>query len=71
MEPRRAGIVPDRDHAKILRVVDPETKRPLVDLVLDQAGQKGTGRWTSETALELGVVIPTINASIDSRSSPA
>jgi 6-phosphogluconate dehydrogenase len=54
--------------AKILRVRDPETKRPLVDLVLDAAGQKGTGKWTSETALELGTVIPTINASIDARS---
>ena len=54
--------------AKILRVNDPETKRPLVDLVLDQAGQKGTGKWTSETALDLGIVIPTINASIDSRT---
>jgi len=54
--------------AKILRVDDPETGKPLVDLVLDQAGQKGTGRWTSQVALELGIVIPTINASIDSRT---
>ncbi len=54
--------------AKILRVRDDETGRPLVDLVLDRAGQKGTGKWTSQVALDLGVVIPTINASIDARS---
>src|SRR6266496_1347465 len=39
--------------AKILRVKDPGTKRPLVDLVLDKAGQKGTGKWTSQIALDL------------------
>jgi len=54
--------------AKILRVKDPETGRPLVDLVLDKAGQKGTGKWTSEIALDLGVVTPTINAAVDSRN---
>ncbi len=37
--------------AKILRVRDPETGQPLVDLVLDKAGQKGTGKWTSQVAL--------------------
>ena len=54
--------------AKILRVTDPETGKPLVDLVRDQAGQKGTGRWTSELALELGVPIPTIDAAIAART---
>ncbi len=53
--------------AKIFRVIDPETKRPLVDLILDEAGQKGTGKWTAITALELGVPIPTIQAAIDAR----
>ena len=53
---------------KILRVKDPETGRPLIDLVRDQAGQKGTGRWTSELALELGVPIPTIDAAIAART---
>ncbi len=53
--------------AKIFRVIDPETKRPLVDLILDEAGQKGTGKWTAQTALELGVPIPTIQAAIDAR----
>jgi 6-phosphogluconate dehydrogenase len=54
--------------AKILRVKDPETGKPLVDLVLDRAGQKGTGKWASELALELGVPIPTIDAAVDTRN---
>lgn len=53
--------------AKILRVRDPETGKPLVDLVLDKAGQKGTGKWTSQLALDLGVPIPTIDAAIVAR----
>ncbi|MGK2859727.1 MAG: NADP-dependent phosphogluconate dehydrogenase [Thermoanaerobaculia bacterium] len=54
--------------AKALRVKDPETGKPLVDLVLDKAGQKGTGKWTSESALDLGIVVPTIDASVDART---
>lgn len=54
--------------AKILRVKDQETGKPLVDLVLDKAGQKGTGKWASEIALELGVPIPTIDAAVDTRN---
>jgi 6-phosphogluconate dehydrogenase len=54
--------------SKILRVKDPETGKPLVDLVLDKAGQKGTGRWTSSIALELGVPIPTIDAAVAART---
>jgi 6-phosphogluconate dehydrogenase len=53
--------------AKVFSVKDPETGRPLVDLILDKAGQKGTGKWTSQVALDLGVVVPTIQAAIDSR----
>jgi 6-phosphogluconate dehydrogenase len=53
--------------ARVCRTIDPETRKPLVDLVLDKAGQKGTGRWTSQIALELGVAIPTIAAAIDAR----
>jgi 6-phosphogluconate dehydrogenase len=53
--------------AKILRVRDPESGRPLVELVLDEAGQKGTGKWTAQSAFELGVPIPTISAAIDAR----
>ena len=46
--------------ADILGKVDEETGLPLVDLILDSAGSKGTGKWTSQEALELGVVAPTI-----------
>jgi 6-phosphogluconate dehydrogenase len=53
--------------AKILRVRDPASGKPLVDLVLDKAGQKGTGKWTSQIALDLGVPIPTIDAAIVAR----
>jgi len=53
--------------AKIFRVKDPETGAPLVDKVLDKAGQKGTGKWTAQVALDLGVSIPTIAAAIDAR----
>lgn len=47
--------------------LDEGTGKPLVDLILDEAEQKGTGRWTSENALDLGVPIPTINAAVESR----
>ncbi|MEZ0313025.1 MAG: NADP-dependent phosphogluconate dehydrogenase [Myxococcota bacterium] len=53
--------------AKIFRVRDGDTKKHLVDVVLDQAGQKGTGRWTVEAALEVGVAIPSIAAALDAR----
>ena len=53
--------------AKIFRVRDPETKKPLVDVVNDAAGQKGTGKWTAQVALDLAVPIPTIAAAIDAR----
>jgi 6-phosphogluconate dehydrogenase len=53
--------------AQVNRVTDPETNNALVDMVEDRAGQKGTGRWTAQIALDLGVAIPTIAASIDAR----
>jgi 6-phosphogluconate dehydrogenase len=53
--------------AKILTVKDQASGKPLVELVVDRAGQKGTGRWTGEFALELGIPIPTIAAAIDAR----
>lgn len=51
----------------IFTVKDPDTHTPLVDLILDAAGQKGTGRWTVADALELGVSIPTIIAAVNAR----
>jgi 6-phosphogluconate dehydrogenase len=53
--------------ARILAYIDPETGQPLVDLILDKAGQKGTGRWTSQDALDLGVPVPTIDAALWAR----
>ena len=57
--------------ATVLRYTDPETRQPLVDLILDTSGQKGTGRWTSQDALDLGVPIPTIDAAVWSRNISA
>jgi 6-phosphogluconate dehydrogenase len=53
--------------SEIFRVKDKETGQPLVDLILDKAGQKGTGKWTAQVALDLGIAIPTINAAIEAR----
>jgi 6-phosphogluconate dehydrogenase len=53
--------------ARIFTVADPETGRPLVELVEDKAGQKGTGKWTAQVALDLAVPVPTIAAAIDAR----
>jgi len=53
--------------AKIFRVKDKETGGPLLDLVVDKAGQKGTGKWTAQVALDLAVPVPTIAAAIDAR----
>lgn len=53
--------------ADIFTYIDPETNLPLVDLILDSAGQKGTGRWTVVSSLELGVPIPTMYAAVNAR----
>lgn len=52
----------------IFRVMDRETNQPLVDRILDSAGQKGTGKWTSQNAFDLGIPIPTINAAVETRN---
>lgn len=57
--------------ADILARIDSETNHPLVDVILDKASQKGTGRWTVQEALELGVPIPTITAAVEARSLSA
>ena len=51
----------------ILAFVDPETGRPLVDLILDAAGQKGTGKWTSQSALDVGTPAPTVAEAVFAR----
>lgn len=53
--------------ADIFTRKDDETGADLVDLILDEAAQKGTGKWTSQTALDTGAPIPTINAAVESR----
>jgi 6-phosphogluconate dehydrogenase len=47
--------------------VDDITGKPLVDVILDEAKQKGTGKWTSQNALDLGAPTPTINAAVEGR----
>jgi 6-phosphogluconate dehydrogenase len=51
----------------ILAQTDPETGKPLVDVILDTAGQKGTGKWTSQAGLDLGVGIPQIAEAVFAR----
>ena len=53
--------------ATIFRRIDEETGEPLVNLVLDKAQQKGTGKWTSQDAFNLGAPIPTINSAVVGR----
>ena len=53
--------------AQIFRKKDPETGRPLVEVILDKAGQKGTGIWTLQSAIRQSVVISTINAAVEAR----
>jgi 6-phosphogluconate dehydrogenase len=53
--------------AGIVAAKDPEGEGPLVEQILDEAGQKGTGKWTSSQAIELGVPLPTITSAVDAR----
>jgi 6-phosphogluconate dehydrogenase len=54
--------------SKIFDKKDPDGNGYLVDKILDKAGQKGTGTWTAQVALELGISIPTISAAVDART---
>jgi 6-phosphogluconate dehydrogenase len=53
--------------ADIFTRTDPESGAAVVDLILDEAQQKGTGKWTSQNSLDLGAPTPTINAAVESR----
>lgn len=53
--------------ADIFKKKDDETGKPLVDVILDTAGQKGTGKWTSQSSLDLGVPLPVITESVFAR----
>lgn len=57
--------------ATVLSKKDGETGAPLVEMILDTAGQKGTGKWTSQAALDFGVPIPTIDSSVTMRQISA
>ena len=53
--------------AQCLAKADSETGDPLVEKILDTAGQKGTGKWTAQTALDLGIPIPTLSQAVNAR----
>ena len=53
--------------ADILTKYDPATGKPMVEIILDRAGNKGTGKWTSQSALDLGVPLPLITESVFAR----
>ena len=57
--------------AEILAKKDPETGKPMVDVILDTAEQKGTGKWTSQVCLDLGVPAPTIADAVFARTLSA
>ena len=52
---------------RILRYKDPETGKPLVELILDTAKQKGTGKWSTQSALDIGTPAPTIAMAVFAR----
>lgn len=57
--------------AEILGTVDAETGKPVIDLVMDRAGEKGTGRWASAESLDLGIPAPTIFEAVSARALSA
>lgn len=57
--------------AEVLRKIDPDTGNPLVEMILDEAAQKGTGKWTSQAAMDFGVPIPTIDSAVSMRQISA
>ena len=62
----RVHVVPDGP--EVLAQVDASTGEPLVDVIVDQAGQKGTGRWTVKSALDLGVPVTGIAEAVFARA---
>ncbi len=53
--------------SEIFKMADPESGKAVVDIIMDKAGQKGTGRWTVLNAVENAIVISTINAAVEAR----
>lgn len=52
---------------EVLKKIDPESGNHLVSVILDTAGQKGTGKWTSQAAMDFGIPIPTIDSAVTMR----
>lgn len=52
---------------KIMRYKDEETGKPIVEIILDKAEQKGTGKWTVQTALDNGIPVPSLSAAVEGR----
>jgi 6-phosphogluconate dehydrogenase len=57
--------------ASIFTCIDDKTRKPLVEMILDEAEQKGTGRWTIQAALDLGVPVPTLSSAVEARTLSA
>ena len=57
--------------AEVLSKADSESENPLVEMILDKAAQKGTGKWTSQVAMDFGVPIPTIDSAVSMRQISA
>jgi 6-phosphogluconate dehydrogenase len=69
VEHRRPRLLPDRDHLRGAAQVDAETGKPLVDVIVDAAGMKGTGTWTVQEALNLGVPAAAIAEAVFARAA--
>ena len=54
-----------------LSTTDPDTGKALVDVILDKAGQKGTGKWMSQNAFDIGAPVPTIDSAVIARVTSA
>jgi 6-phosphogluconate dehydrogenase len=53
--------------ATVLEHLDADTGQPLVEVILDEAQQKGTGKWMSQNSFDVGAPIPTVNAAVEAR----
>jgi 6-phosphogluconate dehydrogenase len=53
--------------AQIFQRIDQDSGKPLVEVILDEAQQKGTGKWMSQNAFDIGAPIPTVNAAVEAR----
>ncbi len=52
---------------RVLSKTDPDTGQPLVEMIVDEAEQKGTGKWTAQDSMDLGVAIPTLAYAVEAR----